>query len=87
MTRTDKSTTKEIVQDCLKCFANVDGKAFCVTPEERRDTAYSLSWRVEVPAADLEKCLKPESWATGWAVRQFFFTFKKKEKKIDDKKK
>ena len=78
ISRTCKTTTKEIVQDCLKYFANVDGTAVCVTPEEFRQTAHSLSWRVEVPAADLKKSLEPTSWAAGWAVRQYFF-FKKKK--------
>ena len=77
ISRTAKSTTKEIVEDCLKYFANIDGTAVCVTPEEYRETAHSLSWRVEVPAVDLKKCLEPDSWATGWAVRQFFFQRKR----------
>ena len=78
ISRTDKTTTKELVEQCLKYFAEVDGIATCVTPEQYRQTAHSLSWRVEVPAAYLATCLKPESWAAGWAVRQFFF-FKKKK--------
>ena len=28
---------------------------------------------MEIPAADLQKALQPESWATGWAVREYFF--------------
>ena len=82
--RVDRSVTKELVEECLKLFANVDGKAVLVTPEEYRETAYSFSWRVEVPAADLEKALKPDSWAEGWEVRPFYFTFKKKNKEGED---
>lgn len=82
--RTDRSVTKELVEECLKLFANIDGKAVLVTPEEYRETAHSFSWRVEVPAADLEKALKPESWAEGWEVRPFYFTFKKKNRDGED---
>ena len=68
VTRTAKNTTS-----CLVYLTGIKGKAMCVTPEERKENSYSLSWRVEVPAADLEKALRAESWATGWAVREYFF--------------
>ena len=77
ISRTEKTTTKEMVEMCLKYFGDVDGIATCVTPEQYRQTAHSLSWRVKVPAADLAKCLQPTSWAAGWAVQQFFFAKKK----------
>ena len=70
---------------CLRYFADVEGIATCVTPEEYRKTTHSLSWRVEVPAADLAKCLEPSSWAAGWAVRQFFFAKKKPQGAQEDK--
>ena len=73
VTRTAKNTTSDIVENCLDYLTGIKGKAVCVTPEERKDNSYSLSWRVEIPAADLEKALQPDSWATGWAVREYFF--------------
>ena len=77
ISRTNKTTTKEMVEMCLKYFGDIDGIAICATPEQYRETAHSLSWRVEVPAADLAKALEPTSWAAGWAVRQLFFAKKK----------
>ena len=48
VSRTAKSTTKENVEACLDFFTSIKGIATCVTPEERLQTAFSLSWRVEV---------------------------------------
>ena len=70
VTRTAKNTTSDIVENCL---TGIKGKAVCVTLEERKENSYSLSWRVEIPATDLEKALLSDSWATGWAVREYFF--------------
>ena len=78
--RTAKSTTKEKVEACLAHYTGIKGKATCVTPQERRETAFSLSWRVEVPAADLKTALLPSSWVEGWGVKEYFFARTKKSR-------
>lgn len=81
VSRTAKGTTKDNVEACLEYFTGIKGIATCVTPEERLQTAFSLSWRVEVPAVDLQKALEATSWVTGWAVREYFFPRVKKSSK------
>ena len=76
--RTARTTTKENVEACLAYFTNIKRTAHLVTPEQHRETSHSLSWRVEIPAADLATALRPGSWCTGWAVREFYFPRKNK---------
>ena len=85
VSRTAKSTTKENVEACLEYFTGIKGTATCVTPEERIQSAFSLSWRVEVAARDLERALQASSWVTGWGVREYFFPRQKKSKPAEFK--
>ena len=82
--RTHKNTTAQIVENCLEYLSGIKGKAVCVTREDLLESAFSLSWRVQIDAKDPPKALESSSWKEGWTVREYIFYKKKKDESNDD---